>query len=67
MKLPHRSITGNYCQIECTQDKNFPKHSAVMFLKREGRQGYILARMHATQKSAIADARNLGYIVPVGF
>jgi len=70
MILTHNTIKGKYAEInplsarDCAQ---FPRHSATLLIKLQGRQGYIEAKLMKSQAEAIAYCRAYNYNVPVGF
>lgn len=67
MKLSHNFINGQYAEIIPTLDKNFPRHSAILFIKNEGRQGYQFAKMLLSQQEGIDYCRVYNYSIPFGF
>jgi hypothetical protein len=70
MKLNHSSIAGQSVTIEPMVDRAYPNHSAFLAVRHDWKGEYhktSFCSVMRDQDSAIAWARERGYIVPVGF
>jgi hypothetical protein len=67
LTMKHNHIAGRTASITPCVDAQFPRHSAILTIRQDGKREPIYMEMMRTFDDAVRYCRAYGYDVPVGF